>query len=277
MSTWNDTNRFPHNNFLWKGIDGTRICACVPPTHFITWNMPSQIQENWDAYQDKETGGQTLSMFGYGDGGSGVTEEMVELMHRFDKLSIMPKTEHMRADEFLHRNLKDNDQLETWDGELYLEMHRGTFTTKAVLKDFNRRLEAKLRAAELLSVLRMKQGKEYPAAELRDCYKKLLLNQFHDILPGSHINPVFCDAVRDYEDLEKRLDAIINDSDSVFFNPLNKKRREASFIPSEMVRLYAGESGDTLPTLMQNPFLPYPYPHAPEKRTGLSLRPAAQA
>lgn len=233
MSTWNDTNRFPHNNFLWKGIDGTRICACVPPTHFITWNMPSQIQENWDAYQDKETGGQTLSMFGYGDGGSGVTEEMVELMHRFDKLSIMPKTEHMRADEFLHRNLKDNDQLETWDGELYLEMHRGTFTTKAVLKDFNRRLEAKLRAAELLSVLRMKQGKEYPAAELRDCYKKLLLNQFHDILPGSHINPVFCDAVRDYEDLEKRLDAIINDSDSVFFNPLNKKRREASFIPSE--------------------------------------------
>lgn len=110
-------------------------------------------------------------MFGYGDGGSGVTEEMVELMHRFDKLSIMPKTEHMRADEFLHRNLKDNDQLETWDGELYLEMHRGTFTTKAVLKDFNRRLEAKLRAAELLSVLRMKQGKEYPAAELRDCYK----------------------------------------------------------------------------------------------------------
>lgn len=81
-------------------------------------------------------------------------------------------------------------------------MHRGTFTTKAVLKDFNRRLEAKLRVAELLSVLRMKNGMEYPAAELRDCYKKLLLNQFHDILPGSHINPVFCDAVRDYEELE---------------------------------------------------------------------------
>lgn len=123
----------------------------------------------------------------------------------------------------------------------------------------------------------MKQGKEYPAAELRDCYKKLLLNQFHDILPGSHINPVFCDAVRDYEDLEKRLDAIINDSDSVFFNPLNKKRREASFIPSENGAFVRRESGDTLPTLMQNPFLPYPYPHAPEKRTGLSLRPAAQA
>ena len=140
MSTWNDTNRFPHNHFLWKGIDGSRVYACVPPTHFITWNMPSQIKENWDAYQEKETGGQTLSMFGYGDGGSGATEEMLELMHRFERLSIMPKTEHMRADEFLHRNLEGNEALETWDGELYLEMHRGTFTTKSNLKAGNRRL-----------------------------------------------------------------------------------------------------------------------------------------
>lgn len=72
MSTWNDTNRFPHNNFIWKGIDGSSVYACVPPTHFITWNMPSQIQENWEAYQDKETGGQTLNMYGYGDGHDGI-------------------------------------------------------------------------------------------------------------------------------------------------------------------------------------------------------------
>lgn len=232
MSTWNDTNRFPHNHFMWKGIDGTRICACVPPTHFITWNMPSQIKENWDAYQDKETGGQTLSMFGYGDGGSGVTEEMLEMERRFDKLSIMPKTEHMRADEFLHRNLKDNEQLETWDGELYLEMHRGTFTTKALLKDYNRRLEMKLRTAELLSVLRMRQGIPYPAKELQDCCRALLLNQFHDILPGSHINPVFCDAVQDYRRIEEQLDALIGQEEDSFFNPLNSRRREFSFIPA---------------------------------------------
>ena len=91
MSTWNDTNRFPHNNFLWKGIDGSCVYACVPPTHFITWNMPSQIQENWESYQDKQVGGQTLSMFGYGDGGRGCTPEMLELARRFRKLSIMPK------------------------------------------------------------------------------------------------------------------------------------------------------------------------------------------
>lgn len=231
MSTWNDTNRFPHNNFLWKGIDGSQVYACVPPTHFITWNMPSQIQENWDAYQDKETGGQTLSMFGYGDGGSGVTEEMLELMKRFDKLSIMPRTEHMRADEFLHRNLKDNRQLETWDGELYLEMHRGTFTTKSDLKAANRRLEFKLRNAELLWTLRMREGREYPKEELRDCCKKLLLNQFHDILPGSHINPVYQDAMQDYGELESRLDALLDEGGERFFNTLNQRRGETAFIP----------------------------------------------
>lgn len=233
MSTWNDTNRFPHNHFLWRGIDGSEVYACVPPTHFITWNMPSQIQENWDAYQDKETGGQTLSMFGYGDGGSGVTEEMLELMKRFDKLSIMPKTEHMRADEFLSGNLKDNDQLETWDGELYLEMHRGTFTTKSQLKERNRRLEFKLRNAEILSLLRMMKGGNYPREELKACYKKLLLNQFHDILPGSHINPVYQDAMKDYEELEEQLDLLIGEQGEKYFNTLNWKREELTFIPWE--------------------------------------------
>ena len=160
MSTWNDTNRFPHNNFIWKGIDGTSVLACVPPTHFITWNMPSQIQENWEAYIDKDSGGQTMNMFGYGDGGSGCTEEMIELMHRFDKLSIMPKCEHMGGQEFLEKNLKNNDSLQTWDGELYLEMHRGTFTTKSNMKRANRRLEYKLRDAEILSVLRGEDNKK---------------------------------------------------------------------------------------------------------------------
>ncbi|MBQ8782418.1 MAG: alpha-mannosidase, partial [Clostridia bacterium] len=129
MSTWNDTNRFPHNNFIWRGIDGSEVYACVPPTHFITWNMPSQIQENWEAYIDKDSGGQTLNMFGYGDGGSGCTEEMIEMINRFDKLSIMPKCTHTGGSEFLEKNLKGNKNLEVWDGELYLEMHRGTFTT----------------------------------------------------------------------------------------------------------------------------------------------------
>lgn len=228
MSTWNDTNRFPHNNFIWKGIDGSSVLACVPPTHFITWNMPSQIQENWEAYIDKDSGGQTMNMFGYGDGGSGCTEEMIELMHRFDKLSVMPKCEHMGGAEFLEKNLKDNDSLEIWDGELYLEMHRGTFTTKSDLKRINRRLEYKFRTAEMLSVLRGENN----TSKITALYKKLLINQFHDILPGSHIRPVYEDAMADYEEIERELDAIIGGG-AKYFNTLNFKRDALTFVPNK--------------------------------------------
>lgn len=228
MSTWNDTNRFPHNNFIWKGIDGSSVYACVPPTHFITWNAPSQIQENWEAYIDKDQGGQTMNMFGYGDGGSGCTEEMIELMHRFDKLSIMPKCEHVGGAEFLEKNLKGNTNLETWDGELYLEMHRGTFTTKSNLKRANRRIENKFRNAEILSLIRGDDN----TAEIGALYKKFLVNQFHDILPGSHIHPVYEDAMADYAEVESALDEIIG-TGSKYFNTLNFKRDALTFVPNK--------------------------------------------
>lgn len=228
MSTWNDTNRFPHNNFIWRGIDGTKILACVPPTHFITWNAPSQIQENWNSYIDKDLGGQTMNMFGYGDGGSGCTEDMLEMMKRFDKISAMPKCEHMGGAEFLERNLKDNDNLEVWDGELYLEMHRGTFTTKADLKKANRRLEAKFRNAEIVSVMRGEDNQERITA----LYKRFLINQFHDILPGSHIHPVFIDAMKDYAEIDKELDEIIGNKGK-YFNTLNFKRNALTFVENK--------------------------------------------
>ena len=228
MSTWNDTNRFPHNNFIWRGIDGSDVYACVPPTHFITWNMPSQIQENWEAYIDKDSGGQTLNMFGYGDGGSGCTEEMIELMNRFEKLSILPKCTHTSGAEFLEKNLKDNKNLQVWDGELYLEMHRGTFTTKSLMKRANRRIENKFRTAEMLCVMRGEDKTE----EITALYKKFLINQFHDILPGSHIHPVYEDAMRDYDQVEKALDQIIG-TGSRYFNTLNFTRDAITFIKNK--------------------------------------------
>ena len=243
MSTWNDTNRFPHNNFIWRGIDGTEVYACVPPTHFISWNMPSQVQENWEAYQDKNESGQTLQMFGYGDGGSGATEEMVELMHRLKKLSVVAETEHTTGREFLSKNFDGNDKLAVWDGELYLEMHRGTFTTKSKLKELNRKLEFMLRDAELLSVCRMKNGGEYPAEKIRNIYKKLMINQFHDILPGSHITPVYRDAMADYAEMEKELAGIIGGG-SRYFNTLNFRRNNLTFIPDENGKIFRkGEKG----------------------------------
>ncbi len=242
MSTWNDTNRFPHNNFIWKGIDGSEVYACVPPTHFITWNMPSQIQENWEAYIDKDSGGQTLNMFGYGDGGSGCTEEMIEMMHRFDKLSVMPKCEHTGGAEFLEKNLKGNNKLEVWDGELYLEMHRGTFTTKSDLKKANRRLEWKFRNAEILSLIRGEDNRD----KITELYKKFLVNQFHDILPGSHINPVYTDAMKDYAEIEKGIDEIIG-TGSRYFNTLNFTRDALTFVENKKgTSVRCGKKGNWL-------------------------------
>lgn len=233
MFTWNDTNRFPYNNFIWKGIDGTEIYACVPPTHFISWNMPDQIQKNWDAFQDKNTDTQTLQMFGYGDGGSGVTEEMIEFMHRFEKISVMPETEHVTAKEFLEKNFNETKNLPVWDDELYLEMHRGTFTTKSDIKKYNRNLEIKFRTAEILSVIRMLEGKDYPAEKIRELYKKFLINQFHDILPGSHITPVYRDAIADYEEIDNELDKIIDEKGDFYFNSLGFRRNSLTFIENE--------------------------------------------
>lgn len=212
MSTWNDTNRFPHNHFIWKGIDGSEVYACVPPTHFITWNTPEQITENWESFQDKNTCDETLNMFGYGDGGSGATEQMIEYARRMNEVPGVPNVRHIRADEFLKDNLSDKNSLAVWDGELYLEMHRGTFTTKGILKKQNRELEILLRDAEFISTLAYLKGSLYPIEAFTDAWKKLLVNQFHDILPGTHIAPVTKDALRDYAEIQNVLDNILNDA-----------------------------------------------------------------
>ncbi len=202
MSTWNDTNRFPHNHFRWRGIDGTEIAACVPPTHFITWHDPNQWIEHWRTFIDKESGAESLHMYGFGDGGSGVTEEMLEDFQWVRKLPQVPEGRISSAASFLQKAFTDPAQLEVWDGELYLEMHRGTFTTKGRLKRENRRGELMAYETELLCTMASLRGQKYPAKALEAAWKKLLVNQFHDILPGSHTHPVYGDAMADYEAMQ---------------------------------------------------------------------------
>ena len=153
---------------------------------------------------------------------------MLEFMHRFEKLSIMPECEHIGAAEYLEKNLKNNENLAVWDGELYLEMHRGTFTTKADLKKTNRRLEYKFRNAEIISLMRGENNQK----KITELYKRFLVNQFHDILPGSHIRPVYEDAVKDYEYIEAELDKIIG-SGTKYFNSLNIPRNALTFVENK--------------------------------------------
>lgn len=250
MSTWNDTNKFPHNNFIWKGIDGTEILSCVPPTHFISWNTPEQIIENWESFQDKDSCDETLNMFGYGDGGSGATEEMLEFMERLPKIPSLPKTRHIRGDEFLRENLEGNDKLSVWDGELYLEMHRGTFTTRGILKKYNRELEILLRDVEILCSIAALKGYEYPYEAIDGCWKKVLVNQFHDILPGTHIAPVERDALDEYKGVLTDLTKVYEEVSSFLglkvvkdkpealtaVNTLGWERKEIIFIPGAFTK-----------------------------------------
>ena len=231
MSTWNDTNRFPHNSFIWRGLDGCEVYACVPPTHFITAATPTEIMQNWNAYQDKNSGAATLCMYGYGDGGSGVTEEMMQTVGRLGQVSAMPEITVTGGQAYLEENLNENKRLSVWDGELYLEMHRGTFTTKADLKRNNRQLEILLRDAELCCALRWLQGAPYPAETLRKAWKTLLVNQFHDILPGSHIRPVFEDAMADYAQIRKNCAALTGPDVGVLYNTLSFARTLPAFVP----------------------------------------------
>lgn len=215
MSTWNDTNRFPHSNFAWRGIDGSEVYACVPPVHFISWMAPDQVLEHWQAFHDQTWCDESLHMYGYGDGGSGITDEMLESIGRLQQMPGVPRLRLTTGKDYLHAAFAGRDaELPTWDGELYLEMHRGTFTSRGRLKRENRQGEFLAQEVETLCTLAALRGMPYPRHELAASWKKLLLNQFHDILPGSHTQPVFFEAERTYAEMRagfERLKALALD------------------------------------------------------------------
>ncbi|MCA1902896.1 MAG: glycosyl hydrolase-related protein [Candidatus Hydrogenedens sp.] len=209
---WNDTNRFPYDTFWWQGIDGTRIF-----THFLTtrtngynaFPTPTVIKETWDYVQQKDIQDSVLCSIGYGDGGGGTTPEMIEIAMRLKDVEGCPKVSFVNVSEFLS-NLKEKikDELPCWVGELYLELHRGTYTTQAKTKKFMRKLELLLREVEIWSSLAFIYGSKYPSQILEQLWRKLLTNQFHDILPGSSIHEVYETAEKEFAEIEKELNTI---------------------------------------------------------------------
>lgn len=215
--SWNEYNKMPYDSFMWKGIDGTEVL-----THFIstadykkdgkpgtgtTYNgdiNASQVMGCWQRYQQKEINNEVLNCFGYGDGGGGATKQMLEAARRFSKgIPGAPKVKMGRALDFfegLEKKVKDNKRLPKWVGELYLEYHRGTYTSMAKNKKYNRKTEFLNLGAELFSALNSEvTGSSYPHEELKECWEITLLNQFHDIIPGSSIKEVYDDSKRQYE------------------------------------------------------------------------------
>jgi alpha-mannosidase len=195
---WNEVNRFPHHTFWWEGIDGSRVRAHFPPAE--TYNGDMSLEELLRAPRAAGAGPRSLYPFGHGDGGGGPTPDMVEAALRLADQAGAPRVAMESLAQFFAAVEDDPAPLPVWVGDLYLEKHRGTFTSQAAVKAGNRRGELALAAAELWSTV-APGGAAWPAAELDRAWKLLLVNQFHDVLPGSSIHWVFEDAARDHAEV----------------------------------------------------------------------------
>lgn len=200
--SWSQFSRFPYHSFHWEGIDGTRVLAHFPPAEDYNAQIdPARLISSANYYHEKDRSSIQAVPFGFGDGGGGPTCQMLERMRRYRNLEGMPKLEPMAVKEFFRRLGQASADLPKWIGELYLELHRGTCTTQAYNKKFNRRAELLLRDAEMLSALAGAQGASYDRKTLNAAWKLVLLNQFHDIIPGSSIDEVYVDSYRQYDEI----------------------------------------------------------------------------
>ena len=212
--SWNQVNRMPHHTFHWEGIDGTRLFTHFPPVDTYSSEISGQELAHAERnYRDHGRGTMSLLPFGYGDGGGGPTREMLAAARRTADLEGSPRVRLGAAADFFARAEEEYPALPVWVGEMYLELHRGTYTSQANTKRGNRRSEHLLREAELwCTTAAVRAGAPYPAAELKRLWRLVLLQQFHDILPGSSIAWVHQDAERNYAAVARQLEAIIADA-----------------------------------------------------------------
>lgn len=238
--SWNFYNRFPHNTFWWRGIDGSAVLAHFPPED--TYNsraLPASLimheTNNSEAGLVKEG----ICLFGIGDGGGGPSENFLANARRARHLNGCPRFHFSKAQPVLEKLASYGPGLDTWDGELYFECHRGTYTSQAAVKRWNRRGEEAFRSAEML--LSLAGVGSYPAEEMRRLWKSFLLNQFHDILPGSSIRRVYEEQIPRMREVVDRLAVLKNgaadrllspDGDAAaFFNPSSTPYRGEGRLP----------------------------------------------
>ena len=264
MGIWNDTNPWQYNTFWWEGPDGSKVFSIVPPTHFIGTVEADSLKVNWSRYTDKETIGESMYCYGWGDGGGGVDTEMLEYVKRYSKFPGLPEAVPSKIEDSLAR-MKANateTNIPTWKDELYLEEHRGVHTTKALLKKLNRRSENLYREAELFASVAMKYGYKYPLDKLNEGWQMILTNQFHDSLPGSHITEVFGDLCAIYDEIikigeevrDEALNVIAGNADGAekygkpfaLFNSLGVNATSKVELPYKDVEIF-DENGEKVP------------------------------
>ena len=218
---WNQFNKHPYDTFNWRGIDGsevlTHLITTVDPGQdvqkkfFTTYNgmlHPDAIIGGWHRYQQKDINNDILVCYGFGDGGGGPTREMLETGERMEHgVTGLPKVRQVGPRQYfdeLNGRVKDHKRLPVWEGELYFEYHRGTYTSMARNKRSNRKAELHMMDLELFSALTADRI-AYPKAEMDEMWKLILRNQFHDILPGSSIHEVYEVTKKEYAEIEEKI------------------------------------------------------------------------
>lgn len=237
--TWNDTNDFPYDTFNWEGLDGTKVFTHFNRTH-ICPDVETTIRETKELIKQRSVTNKRLLSYGFGDGGGGPQFEMIEFARRIKDLDGVGKSRHMSVSDFMQELEKTAVNPNTYKGELYLELHRGTLTNQHTIKRNNRKSELALRDLEILTVNEAaKNGKAASSASIAPLYETLLINQFHDILPGTCIHRAHAESRQQttalIKNAKEQTAAIINgEGDTVtLINTLSFDRSDACFIDYE--------------------------------------------
>lgn len=271
---WSQYNRLPYDSFWWQGLDGTRVLTHFSPTPEIgsarfgvsTYNAevaPEQVIGTWTNFQQKDLGtGEVtpplLMAYGHGDGGGGPERKMLENIREMESFPATPRIRQGSVVEFFRKLETLGGRLPTWNGELYLELHRGTYTTQSRTKRANRKAEFALHDAEFLAALAsaVAPGYEYPFDALRRAWELVCLNQFHDIIPGSSIGLVYLESQQQYVEVQSLASGVRDaalaavakhvDGDALLVNPASFARRDLAFWPGGTGDLQTADGASVL-------------------------------
>jgi alpha-mannosidase len=283
--SWNQFNKPTNHTFLWEGLDGSRVLAHFLPVD--TYNAMADVRDvlhNVSNFKEHERARESLMEFGYGDGGCGPTPEMLEQLQRMGDIDGLPRVQIRSPQEFYRRCVADLKDPVTWVGEFYNEFHRGTYTNQARNKRFNRKSEFLLHNIEFVSALaHALQKSAYPDLELDRLWKLVLLNQFHDIIPGSSITQVYAESATQYEDILNSGTELLDQSLAVLLgrqgtkhiaaiNTLSAARTEVVELPVDIPTSQKAAGGKSL-AVISAPGLGYTILTHRQLNNGASLEP----
>lgn len=254
--SYNDGERFPYHYFAWQGADGSKIVSFLP-TSYTYRTDPSELCGVWKNRAQKRGLDAFLLPYGYGDGGGGPCRDYIEMANREKNLEGMPRVRHASPLTFFQDMEKAGGPQHTYVGELYFSAHRGVFTTQAKVKKGNRKSEVMLREAELWGALAQDQGFSFPHERIEKAWKKALVNQFHDILPGSSIGKVYQDAHQVYGSILADAGQTVTEAvktlaqaqgGAACFNSLSFTREKVVTLPESFTKGAKTQDGQVLPT-----------------------------